>query len=203
MGLGHGERFFKQLHFKGSRGTRRTCCATQKGAINQCNTTNYLSVWSHEDTKKTPKWHSMSAYKIEPCMMRPESTSKMRLYIQEQITHLRQRSFQLGTWCWFTQTVRAQASAQASSSETPQTVTQVSGVGSFENAPTFFSILLDVQTLSHTNKSSWLLSRPLASFSLCSSARLLFALIACPKPMAGIAAPTRVHHISIIGASTL
>lgn len=111
---------------------------------------------------------------------------------------LKQTSFQLGTWCWFTQTVRAQASAHASSSDTPQTVTQVSGIGSFEKAPTFFNILFDVHTLSQTKISSELFSLPLALFNLCSSARFFFSLKACPATIAGIAAPNRDHHTSTI-----
>jgi uncharacterized protein YggE len=39
-----------------------------------------------------------------------------------------------------------EASAQVSSSEVPQMVTQVSGMGSVEKAPTFLSIRLEVQT---------------------------------------------------------
>ncbi|KAL0462721.1 UNVERIFIED_CONTAM: Major strawberry allergen Fra a 1.08 [Sesamum latifolium] len=42
-------------------------------------------------------------------------------------------------------TVRAQASTQALSSETPHTVTHVSEISSLENAPTFFSILFEVE----------------------------------------------------------
>lgn len=115
---------------------------------------------------------------------------------------LRQISFQLGTWCWLTQTVLAQASVQASISETPHTVTQVSGVGSLESALTFFSILLDVHTLSHTKLSSDLFSRPPELVKLCSSARLLFILRACPATTAGMAAPNSDHHISTITAES-
>lgn len=107
-------------------------------------------------------------------------------------------SFQLATWCWFTQTVRAQASEQASSSDTPQTVTQVSGIGSLEKAPTFFSILLEVQTLSQTKISSELFSLPRALLILSSSPRLFFILNACPPISAGTAAANRGHHTSTI-----
>ena len=119
--------------------------------------------------------------------------------LRHSLWHLRRQiSFQIGTWCWLTQTVLAHASAQASSSETPQTVTQVSIVGSLDNAPTFFSILFDVQTLSQTKISSELFSRPLALFNLCSSALLFFILHACPAIIAGIDAPNRDHHGSTI-----
>jgi len=111
---------------------------------------------------------------------------------------LRHVSFQLGTWCWLTQTVRAQASAHASRSDTPQTVTQVSGIGSFEKEPTFFNILFEVHTLSQTKISSELLSLPLALFNLCSSAFLFLTLNACPATTTGIAAPTNDHQISPI-----
>ncbi|KAI9157384.1 hypothetical protein LWI28_021684 [Acer negundo] len=79
-----------------------------------------------------------------------------------------------------TQTVPAQESEQASSSETPQTVTQVSTVGSFDKAPTFFSILFDVHTLLHNKTSSKLFSRRLPPLSLYSSALLFFIRGACP-----------------------
>lgn len=61
-----------------------------------------------------------------------------------------QRSFQLGTWCGLTHTVRRHASVHASSTDVPHTVTQVSGVGSLENAPTLLSMRGDVQTRSQT-----------------------------------------------------
>jgi hypothetical protein len=98
--------------------------------------------------------------------------------------------------------VRAHASAQASRSDTPQTVTQVSGMGSFEKVPTFFNILFDVQTLSQTKISSELLSLPLALFNLCSSAFFFFTLRACPATTKGIAAPTSDHQISPISDTT-
>ena len=118
--------------------------------------------------------------------------------MRHSLWHLRRHmSFQLGTWCWLTQTVRAHASAQASSSDTPQTVTQVSGIGSFENAPTFFSILFDVHTLSQTKISSEFFSLPRALCNLCSSACLFFMRKACPATTAGMAAK-RDHHTSTI-----
>lgn len=120
--------------------------------------------------------------------------------LRHSLWHLRrQMSFQLGTWCWLTHTVRAQASAQASSSETPHTVMQVSGMGSLAKAPTFFNILLDVQTLSHTKISSPLFSRLQALLNLCSSTCLALVLKALPAMITGMAAaPSRVHHGSTI-----
>ena len=57
------------------------------------------------------------------------------------------------------QTERAHASEHASSCEAPHTVTQVlDGLGSFANAPTLFSILLDVQTRSQKKTLLLLLS---------------------------------------------
>lgn len=97
--------------------------------------------------------------------------------LRHSFWHLRrQTSFQFGTWCWLTQTVRAQASAQASTSEAPHTVTQVSVIGSLENDPTFFSILFDVQTLSHTKISSAPFSLPRALLIRCSSACFVLIL---------------------------
>uniref|UniRef100_K4AG88 Uncharacterized protein n=1 Tax=Setaria italica TaxID=4555 RepID=K4AG88_SETIT len=125
--------------------------------------------------------------------------------VEESLRHslwhlLRQTSFQLGTWCWLTQTVRAQASAQASSSETPQTVTQVSGMGSLEKAPTFLSIRLEVQTRSQTKTSSELFSRPRAALRRCSSSRRRLMRMNWPATSAGIAAPSRGHHASTIAS---
>lgn len=142
-------------------------------------------------------YHAKYLYKALKVKMHYEGES-----LRHSLWHLlRQTSFQFGTWCWLTQTVRAHASEQASSSDTPQTVTQVSGMGSFENAPTFLSILLDVQTLSQTNMSSDVFSLPRALLILCSSARRFLILKACPATMAGIAAPKRDHHTSTIVAT--
>ncbi|KAK4388249.1 Major strawberry allergen Fra a 1-B [Sesamum angolense] len=84
--------------------------------------------------------------------------------------------------------VRAQASAQALSSETPHTVTHVSGIGSLENAPTFFSILFDVQTLLHANTSSALFLLPRALLICCFSACHPLILKAWPPMKTGTAA---------------
>ena len=70
-----------------------------------------------------------------------------------------QTSFQFGTWWGMTQTVIRHASVQQASSDSPHTVTQVLGVGSFENAPTFADIFLLVHTREQTNCSKSL-SRP-------------------------------------------
>lgn len=104
-------------------------------------------------------------------------------------------SFQLGTWCWFTQTVLAQASAHASNSDTPQTVTQVFGVGSLEKPPTLFSIRFEVQTRSQTNVSFEFFWRPARALRPSSSALLLLFNI-CWTTSAGIEAPTTPHHHS-------
>lgn len=103
-------------------------------------------------------------------------------------------SFQLGIWCWLEHTVRAQASAHASTSETPQTVAQVLGWGSLEKAPTLLSILLEVHTRSQTKISSEPFSRPPRMRS--SSVLRLVARTICCTATAGMAAPIIPHHHS-------
>jgi hypothetical protein len=99
--------------------------------------------------------------------VRQGSTSGHYMMVEESLRHslwhlLRQTSFELGTRCWLTQT------AQASSSETPQMVTQVSRIGSLEKASTFLSIRLEVQMRSQTKTLSELISRPRATLRRCS-----------------------------------
>ena len=110
----------------------------------------------------------------------------------------KQISFQFGTWCALAQTERAQASPHASTSLTPHTVTHVSGVGSLEKAPTLLSILLEVQTRSHTN---WSVDPLLSLPRSCSSSRPRLVLTTCRTTNAGTTVPTTPHHHSTISFS--
>lgn len=105
---------------------------------------------------------------------------------------LRQISFQLRTWSWLKQTILVYALVQVSSLKTPQTVTHISTIVSFDNALSLFSILFEVHTLSQTKILSELFSHPFAI--LCFFALLFFILIACPIITGGITAPKRHHH---------
>lgn len=105
---------------------------------------------------------------------------------------LRQISFQLRTWCWLKETILVHALVQVSSLKTPQTVTHISTIVSFDNALSLFSILFEVHTLSQTKILSELFSRPFASLRFFTL--LFFILIACPIIIGGIAAPKRHHH---------
>lgn len=89
------------------------------------------------------------------------------------VHRVKQESFQAGTWCMLRHTVRRQASAHASAPDTPQTVTQELGVGSWvhglytrvqravqfmlhtlERSPIRRSSLSEVHTRSHTKLES-------------------------------------------------
>jgi hypothetical protein len=129
--------------------------------------------------------------------VRQGSTSGHYMRVEESLRHslwhlLRQTSFELGTRCWLTQM------AQASSSETPQMVTQVSRIGSLEKASTFLSIRLEVQMRSQTKTLSELISHPRATLRRCSSSRHRLIQIAWPATNAGITAPSNDHHVSTI-----
>lgn len=63
------------------------------------------------------------------------------------------------------------SSAQASNSDTLQTMTQVFRVGSLENPSTLFSICFEVQTRSHTNVPFEFFWRPARALRRSSSAR--------------------------------
>lgn len=120
------------------------------------------------------------------------------------VQRLRQDSFQAGTWCRFRHTVRRQASVHASPADTPHTVTQELGVGSFDKPPIRRSSLSEVHTRSHTKDGSVPSSEVAAAAAL---ARFCSSFFDFPPPVstlfitrAGTATPA-AHHACTIRTS--
>ena len=121
--------------------------------------------------------------------------NSLSYYFSEVFRHslehlLIQTSFQFGTWCGMTQTVIRHASVQHANSDSPHTVTQVLGVGSFESAPTFANIFLLVHTREQTNCSRSL-SRP---GSVAAEATGSWFVIKFRSSTIGTTAPARLHQ---------